>query len=35
MDLRDGLTKDDNPEGDRGVVGWLAGFVKDNPVRML
>ena len=26
-DFRDGFEEDDNTEGGRSVVGWLAGFV--------
>ena len=31
-DLRDGFEEDDNAEGSRGVIGRLAGFVKDDPI---
>ena len=31
-DFCDGFEKNNNAEGGQGVVGRLAGFVKDNPV---
>ena len=33
-DFRNGLKKDNNEEGGRGVIGWFSGFIQDNSVRM-